>query len=58
MELKDIDFEEEDFAVDLPDKTEEKTNYVEYEYDDDSDRTRRKPLFVVLLVIAFLVWFS
>ena len=55
MELKDIDFEEEDFAVDLPDKTEEKTNYVEYEYDDDSDRTRRKPLFVVLLVIAFLL---
>ena len=55
MELKDIDFEEEDFAVDLPDKSEEKNSYVEYENDDDSDRTRRKPLFVVLLVIAFLL---
>ena len=55
MELKDIDFEQEDFAVDIPDKTEEKKNNVEYEYDDDSDKARRKPLFVILLVIAFLL---
>ena len=51
MELKDIDFDDDDLKID----PEEQRNISEPEYDDDSQRSKRKPFVVVLLVLLFLV---
>ena len=51
MELKDIDFDDDDLKID----PEEQRKISEPEYDDDSQRSKRKPFVVVLLVLLFLV---
>ena len=51
MELKDIDFDDDDLKID----PEEQRRISEPEYDDDSKRSKRKPFVVVLLVLLFLV---
>ena len=51
MELKDIDFDDDDLKID----PEEQRKISEPEYDDDSQRSKRKPFVVVLMVLLFLV---
>ena len=51
MELKDIDFDDDDLKID----PEEQRKISEPEYDDDSQRSKRKPFVVMLLVLLFLV---